>query len=44
MLQLFYLMGDNNWDNGVIKNIKAANFSQGFKISLPDPSLFKPSS
>lgn len=34
MLQLFYVTGDINWDDGVIKNIKVANFSQGFKNLL----------
>jgi hypothetical protein len=34
MLQLFYAMGDINWDDGVVKNVKVANFSQGFKNLL----------
>ena len=34
MLQLFYAAGDINWDDSVAKNIKVANFSQGFQNLL----------
>jgi hypothetical protein len=34
MLQLFYATGDTNWDADVVKNIKVANFSQGFQNLL----------
>jgi len=34
MLQLFYATGEINWDDGIAKNIKVANFSQGFKNLL----------
>ncbi len=44
MLQLFYMMGEINWDDGIARNIKVANFSQGFKnllartVSVQPPS------
>jgi hypothetical protein len=34
MLQLFYVTGDINWDDGVVKNIKVATFLQGFQNLL----------
>ena len=34
MLQLFYTTANINWDDGVVKNIKVANFSQGFQNLL----------
>ena len=34
MLQLFYATGEINWDDGSAKNIKVANFSQGFRNLL----------
>ncbi len=30
MLQLMYATGDINWDDGTVKNIRVAKFSQGF--------------
>ncbi len=33
-LQLFYTTGDINWDDSVVKNIKVATFSQGFRNLL----------
>ncbi len=34
MLQLFYVTGNINWDDGVVKNIKVATFLQGFQNLL----------
>ena len=34
ILQLFYTTVDINWDDGVVENVKVANFSQGFKNLL----------
>ena len=34
MLQLMYATGDVNWDDGTVKNIRVATFSQGFKNLL----------
>ena len=44
MLQLFYVTGDINWDDGVVKTLRLLIFLKASKISLPDPSPSKPPS
>ena len=39
MLQLMYVTGNINWDDGTAKNIQIATFSQGFKNLLTRSAL-----
>jgi hypothetical protein len=34
MLQLMYAGGNINWEEGTVKNVKLADFAQGFKNLL----------